>query len=153
MTKLVENPPLPKIGDVLIGREGPVTPQQLVDYGSGFLSACASRELKVGANIHTDVEVARQAGLAMPIVDGMLSSNYLSSMLTRYYGRAFIETGKLRTKFIRQIPAMLDLKVRGQVMRRTVQPSGKMRYFIDVWVEDPEGNKLTVGDANVDVDE
>lgn len=138
------------VGDILIGRDGPVTPQQLVDYGSGMLSASAGRPVTVGANIHTDVEVARKAGLAAPIVDGMLSSNYLSNMLTRYFGRAYVENGSLRTKFIKPIPALLDLKVRGKVVRKTRQPTGATRYFLEVWVEGQDGNPLVVGDATVD---
>ncbi|MCL1838723.1 MAG: MaoC family dehydratase [Propionibacteriaceae bacterium] len=149
-TKLLETPAPLAVGDILIGREGPVTPKQLVDYGSGFLSSAIGRPVVVGANIHTDVEAAKKSGLEAPIVDGMLSTNYLSNMMTRYFGRAYVENGSLRTKFIKPIPALMDIKVRGKVVRKTMQPTGAMRYTLDVWVEDPDGNMLVVGDATVD---
>ena len=149
-TKIIETPAPLGVGDILIGREGPVTPEQLVDYGSGFLSSAIGRPVVVGANIHTDVEAAKKSGLEAPIVDGMLSTNYLSNMLTRYFGRAYVENGSLRTKFIKPIPALMDIKVRGKVVRKTMQPTGATRYFLEVWVEDPQGAVLVTGDATVD---
>jgi len=141
------------VGAELAGPEVVVDAARLAAYGDGLLSSAAGQAVKVGANIHTDVELARSQGLAAPIADGMLSTNYLSSMLTRAFGRFYLENGELRTKFIKPVPVDTLLRVRGRVRAREDLGDGRVRYELDVWTENGEGVKVVDGDAAVEVSE
>lgn len=150
MAQLTAQPPLPGVGEDLSGPEIKVTPHRLQVYGDGLLTSAAGIRATVGANIHTDVELARKEGLSAPVVDGMLSVNYLSSMLVRAFGQAYLEHGHLRAKFIK--PVYVDQVVRPRgVVRETVDgEQGRTKHLIDVWVETAEGVKVLDGDASVE---
>jgi 3-hydroxybutyryl-CoA dehydratase len=151
MSALQENCAPLAVGDVIEGRDRVVDARRLSAYGDGLLSSAAGRIVQVQANIHTDAAEAARNGLPAPIADGMLSTNYLSSMLTRHFGRAYIENGELRTKFIKPIPVDTFLHVRGQVTERTQLADGAVRYVLDVWTETEDGVRMVVGDATVEV--
>ncbi|GAA5146051.1 hypothetical protein GCM10025768_04100 [Microbacterium pseudoresistens] len=98
--------------------------------------------------IHTDDEYARQNGLPGIVADGMISTNYISSLLYRTFGVAYLAGGELRTKFIR--PVVEDAILRA---RAVVTDAEAGAVALDVWVEDETGQKVTVGDARVPVQE
>ncbi|HWV84039.1 MAG TPA: MaoC family dehydratase [Capillimicrobium sp.] len=153
MSALTADPQPLAVGAELSGPEIVVNADRLAAYGDGLLSSAAGRAVQVGSNIHTDVELARSQGLPAPIADGMLSTNYLSSMLTRAFGRFYIENGELRTKFIKPVPVDTLLRVRGRVRAREELGDGRVRYELDVWTENGNGVKVVDGDAAVEVTE
>jgi acyl dehydratase len=151
MSALTADPQPLDVGAELSGGDIVVNAARLAAYGDGLLSSAAGQAVKVGANIHTDVELARSQGLPAPIADGMLSTNYLSSMLTRAFGRFYVENGELRTKFIKPVPVDTLLRVRGRVRGREEISDGRVRYELDVWTENGDGIKVVDGDASVEV--
>jgi hypothetical protein len=151
MQQLTAKPPVPGVGEDISGPEIEVTAHRLQVYGDGLLTSAAGMPAKVGANIHTDVEYAREQGLAAPVVDGMLSVNYLSSMLVRAFGQAYLEHGQLRAKFIKPVYVDQVVRPRGVVRESAAGEDGRTRYALDVWVETAEGVKVVDGDASVEV--
>jgi hypothetical protein len=151
MSELNANPTLPETGAELSGPEIKVTPERLRIYGDGLLTSAADKPVRVGANIHTDVEYAKEQGLAAPIVDGMLSVNYLSSLLTRTYGQAYIEHGELQCKFIKPVYVDQVLRPRATVGEREPGEEGRERQLLETWVELDDGTKVVVGMASVEV--
>jgi hypothetical protein len=142
--------------DLAVGSEieGPVrvmTIERIEWYDSAMLSAAAGELRKVGSNIHTDEEYAESQGLPAIIADGMISTNWLSTMMVEHFGMGYVESGELRTKFIKPIYLGQTVFVRGRVASVETQKSGDVVYALEVWCEDDEGVKLTVGDAKVKV--
>jgi hypothetical protein len=150
-TELEPTPTLPRSGDELTGPEIKVDAERLQVYGDGLLTSAADKPIRVGANIHTDVEYAQEQGLAAPIVDGMLSVNYLSSLLTRAYGRAYIEHGELQCKFIKPIYVDQVVRPRAIVGAREPGEDGRERQLLETWVELEDGTKVVVGKASVEL--
>jgi 3-hydroxybutyryl-CoA dehydratase len=92
--------------------------------------------------IHTDEEYAKAQGLSGIIADGMLSTNYISSLLYASFGIEYLRGGELVTKFIR--PVYEDEVVHTHAVVKGVTPRG---YEVDVWAETADGKKVTVGNA------
>jgi 3-hydroxybutyryl-CoA dehydratase len=130
---------------------GPVkigTPARIEWYDSGLISAGTGVLSRVGDNIHTSDDFARDQGLPAAILDGMSSTNWCQTMLLEYFGLDYVERGELRTKFIKPIYLDVPVHVRGRVTSVEQHESGT-EYKLDVWCEDDKGNKLVDGDARV----
>ena len=139
------------VGYELVGPVRGITMERIEWYDSALLSCCTNELRQVGSNIHTDPEFAKSEGYAVPIADGMISTNWCSQMLIEQFGMDYIETGELRTKFIKPVDVGVLLHAKGRVKEATPQPGGGMLYALDVWCEDSNGKVLTVGDAKVAV--
>jgi 3-hydroxybutyryl-CoA dehydratase len=142
--------------DLVVGSEidGPVrviTQERIEWYDSAMLSAAKGELARVGSNIHTDEEYAKSEGLAGIIADGMISANWISSMLVEHFGMAYLEGGELRTKFIKPILLGTKVSVRAKVLSTEQLDTGAVVYSLGVWCEDDDKTKLTVGDAKIEV--
>lgn len=143
-------------GALAVGSEIPglvrvMTMGRIQWYEAGMRSAATGTLTLPHSNIHTDDAYARSQGLPAPIADGMVSTNWISSMLVKHFGLDYLERGELRTKFIKPIFLDAVVTVRGRVTAVEPQAGGGVRYVLEVWCEDEKGVKLTVGDARVDV--
>jgi acyl dehydratase len=138
------------VGDELKGPVRKVTVERIEWYDSAMLSAAAGELRQVGSNIHTDEDYARAEGFIGVMADGMIMTNWCSSMLLEHFGSDYIERGTLRTKFIK--PVWLDaiVHVRGRVVAS--EPNGGATvYKLDVWCEDENGVKVVDGDSRIEV--
>jgi 3-hydroxybutyryl-CoA dehydratase len=116
-----------------------------------MLSAAKGELTRVTVNIHTDEAYAKSEGLPAIIADGMISTNWCSEMLIEHFGMDYVERGELRTRFIKPTFLGVTVKVRGRITSVEPQRSGAIVDTLDVWCEDENGLKLTVGDAKVEV--
>lgn len=108
-----------------------------------------SRPLMAGNNpIHFDPEFAKKVGLPAPIATGVMSSAYLSEMLTKAFGIAWIRSGSMDVKFIRPIYADDTVTARGRITGKTETSTG-MRVSLEIWCETQRGEPVTVGTARV----
>jgi acyl dehydratase len=98
-------------------------------------------------NIHTDEAEARRIGLGGLIVQGGQLAGYLNEMMCTSLGRGFIEGGELSVTFIKSARAGDTLTTGGEEKSRSVV-DGKTRIEYDVWLENQNGEKLTVGTAS-----
>jgi 3-hydroxybutyryl-CoA dehydratase len=106
-------------------------------------SASQSGEFIVAdPTIHTDEAYAKAQGLPGIIADGMISTNYISSLLYHHFGVAYLAGGELTTKFIR--PVYEDDILSAHALVTGLDDDG---YTVDVWVETEDGQKVTVGTA------
>jgi len=142
--------------DLAVGAEiaGPVrlvTPERIEWYDSAMLSTAKGELARVGSNIHTDEEYARSQGLPAIIADGMIMTNWVSSMLVEHFGMAYVERGELRTKFIKPVPLGMTVVCRGRVLSVERLAGGALAYMLDVWCEDDDGVKVVDGHARVEV--
>jgi len=139
------------VGAELTGPARVMTSERIQWYDSAMLSAAKGELARVGTNIHTDAEYAKSQGLPAVIADGMISTNWLSSMMLTHFGMDYLERGELRTKFIKPIFLGTLVTARGRVQAVERRESGALSYTLEVWCEDEKGVKLTVGDARVEV--
>jgi acyl dehydratase len=108
-----------------------------------------SRPLMTGSNpIHYDPAFARNAGLPAPIATGVMSSAFLSQMLTTAFGVDWIRSGSIDVKFIRPIYAGDTVTARGRITGKSATSTG-VRIALEIWCETQRGKPVTVGTADV----
>ena len=98
--------------------------------------------------IHDDDEYAKSQGLTGIIADGMVSTNWIFSLLIDVFGRDAVRKGKLRTKYI--LPIYEDQTIISYAEVKSVEQTSddETTYFMDVWCE-ADGKKVTVGESVV----
>jgi acyl dehydratase len=105
--------------------------------------------LMSGSNpIHYDAEFTQKAGLPAPIATGVMSSAYLSEMLTRVFGIEWLRSGTIDVKFIRPIYDGDTVAAHGRVTAKTATSTGT-RVFLDIWCDTQRGESVTIGTASV----
>jgi len=108
-----------------------------------------SRPLMSGSNpIHYDPAFAQSVGLPAPIATGVMSSAFLSEMLTTAFGVDWLRSGSMDVKFIRPIYAGDTVTARGRVIGKSATSTGR-RIALEIWCETQRGEPVTVGTADV----
>ncbi len=95
-------------------------------------------------NIHTDLDVAREAGLEIPIVQGQQQVGYLTEMLTNFFGASWFTSGWEKVKFIGSVDVGETVTARGAVTGESEEDDGT-RLELEIWVETESGEMTTVG--------
>ena len=98
-------------------------------------------------SIHTDEAWARKKGFRAPLAQAMMSTAYVSELMTRFLGPGFVKGGTLSMVFIKPVYAGDRLPVRGQVKERIAEAGGT-RVVVEVWCENQDGEKTAVGTAS-----
>jgi len=120
-------------------RKQPITKVQLVKY------AGASGDYNL---IHTDDETARRVGLDGVIAHGMLSMAFLGQYLCWLFGPESVR--RLRVRFHAMVRPGDKLTCCGLVKEINAHDGGR-RVGLDVWVQNQRTERVTVGDAEVEV--
>jgi acyl dehydratase len=95
-------------------------------------------------SIHTDEEWARQKGFRTTLAQGMMSTAYVSEMMTRFLGAGFVKGGTMSMTFVKPVYAGDRLTVRG-VVKELRPESGGTRVVVEVWCQNQRGEKTAVG--------
>src|SRR5262245_49266544 len=97
--------------------------------------------------IHSDEAFARKKGFRAPLAQAMMSTAYVSELMTRFAGLGFVKGGTMAMTFIKPVLAGDTLTVRGVV--KETQPEGaRTRVVVEVWCENQHGEKTAVGTAS-----
>ena len=99
--------------------------------------------------IHDDDAYAKKQGLPGIISDGMITTNWIHGLLIDMFGPAAAGTGRLCTKYIRPIYEDQVVLTAAKVLSVLDNEGQETVYTLEVWCEDDQGHKLTVGDARV----
>jgi 3-hydroxybutyryl-CoA dehydratase len=99
--------------------------------------------------IHDDDAYAKKQGLPGIISDGMITTNWIHGLLIDMFGPAAAGTGRLCTKYIRPIYEDQVVITAAKVLSVLDNERQETVYTLEVWCEDDQGHKLTVGDARV----
>jgi 3-hydroxybutyryl-CoA dehydratase len=98
-------------------------------------------------SIHTDEDWARQKGFRAPLAQAMMSTAYVSEIVTRFLGAGFVKGGTMSMVFIKPVYAGDRLTVRGMVKEK--RPEGDAtRIVVEVWCENQHREKTAVGTAS-----
>jgi acyl dehydratase len=112
------------------------TTQQLVRY------AGASGDFY---QIHYDQDFARSTGLPGVILHGLLKAGFLAQLVTGWAGR------EARLTSFEVSYRGLDLPGRPCRCRGVVKSVDGDQALLEVWTEDPDGNRTTIGNATVEL--
>ncbi len=97
-------------------------------------------------SIHTDESWAREKGFPAPLAQGMMSTAYVSEMMTRFLGAGFVKGGTMSLAFIKPVYAGDRLTVHGVVKDKRPE-EGATRIVVEVWCENQHGEKTAIGTA------
>jgi acyl dehydratase len=98
-------------------------------------------------SIHTDEAWARAKGFRVPLAQGMMSTAYVSEMMTTFLGAGFVQGGSMSVTFTRPVYAGDRLTVHGVVTEKRTE-NGTTRVVVEVWCENQHGEKTMVGSAS-----
>ena len=98
-------------------------------------------------SIHTDAEWALQKGFKAPLAQAMMSTAYVSQLMTQYLGAGFVKGGKMSVSFTKPVLAGDTVTVRGRVKSREPE-GGRTRVTVEVWCENEQGVMTMIGTAS-----
>jgi acyl dehydratase len=98
-------------------------------------------------SIHTDEAWAHARGFKAPLAQAMMSTAYVSEMMTRFVGAGFVKGGTMSMTFVEPVYAGDRLTVHGVIKERRPEGGGT-RVVVEVWCENQHGDKTAVGTAS-----
>ena len=98
-------------------------------------------------SIHTDVEWAKKKGFPAPLVQALMSTAYVSQMMTSWLGEGFVRGGKVSASFIKPVIVGATLTARAVVTSHD-DVGGRPRVTVECWCENQQGVKTLVGSAS-----
>ena len=124
-----------------VGHELPSLDKELTQRHIDAYSGVRTR------SIHTDEAWARRKGFRTTLAQGMMSTAYVSEMMTRFFGAGFVRGGTMSMAFVQPVYAGDRLTVRG-VVKELRADGAATRVIVDVWCENQHGQKTAVGTAS-----
>jgi acyl dehydratase len=102
-------------------------------------------------NYHNDLEEARKLGFPDVVVQGTLSTTFISEMLTNRFGGGWFEGGRMSLNLVNVLWGGEHLTARGEV--REILPEGpRRRALLNVWTEKDDGTRTLAGTASAIID-
>src|SRR4029453_2121318 len=98
-------------------------------------------------SIHTDEAWARKKGFRTTLAQGMMSTGYVSEMMTRLLGAGFVKGGAMSIAFIKPVYAGDRLTVRG-VVKDKRQEGGRTRGIVEGSCTTQHGQQTAIGTAS-----
>ncbi|MDA3038902.1 MAG: MaoC/PaaZ C-terminal domain-containing protein [Actinomycetota bacterium] len=103
-------------------------------------------------SIHTDPEWARAKGFGATIAQRMMSTAYVSRMITEAAGRGFVAGGTIDCRFLRPVLCGDVLTIEGTIVGFAPDPAGSARMFVAVTATNQRGEQTLGGTASALVD-
>ncbi|MBC8187721.1 MAG: hypothetical protein H8E78_05885 [Proteobacteria bacterium] len=98
-------------------------------------------------NYHTDREEAKKLGFPNIVVQGMMSTCFVSQVMQDHFGMGWLEGGKMSVKLTNVL--WVDESVTAHARIREETPEGSQsRVHCDVWVEKDDGSRVILGTAS-----
>jgi len=127
--------------EMLIGQELPSLRKEISIDRMRLYAAWGNR------NIHTDWDVAAKAGLPAPLAPGMMLYDYVSEMLTNFFGQEWLKGGKLSVSFIHYVVPGEVITTKGTI-REKMPEDNALRMNVEIWCENQRGERVAVGTAS-----
>lgn len=126
---------------VTVGRELPSLVKEVSQRKIDAYSVVRAR------SIHTDEAWARAKGFRTCLAQGMMSTAYVSEMMTTLLGEGFVKGGTMSMAFVKPVYAGDRLTVHGRIKDRR-EENGATRVTVDVWCENQDGVTTAIGTAS-----
>jgi 3-hydroxybutyryl-CoA dehydratase len=98
-------------------------------------------------SIHSDETWAQAKGFRTCLTQGMMSTAYVSDMMTRLLGSGFVRGGTMSIAFVKPVYAGDRLTVRGAVKDKR-QEDGRTRVIVEVSCTNQHGQQTAIGTAS-----
>jgi acyl dehydratase len=100
-----------------------------------------------GKNYHTDREAARQLGFPNIVVQGMMSTCFVSQLMQDAFGMGWVEGGRMSVKLVNVLWVDESVTARARV-REEVPEGDRVRVECEVWVDKDDGTRILAGTAS-----
>ena len=100
-----------------------------------------------GRNYHTDREQAEKLGFPNIVVQGMMTTCFVSQVMQEHFGRGWLEGGKMSVKLTNVLWVDESVTAHGKV-REQVPEGTATRVHCDVWVDKDDGTRVLLGTAS-----
>jgi 3-hydroxybutyryl-CoA dehydratase len=140
-----------RVGDVVGRLQRTMTAERMRWHVEGLDVAAGEAPARAAVNFHTDDESARANGLPGRIADGMVTTNWLSSLLVQAFGDAVLWDATMQAKFIK--PVFEGDRIEAWVTVTAVDDDGAGGRTIrtELRCENQDGELCTIGTAAVTV--
>lgn len=102
-----------------------------------------------GKNYHTDQDAARELGFPEVVVQGMLSTCFVSELMTQRFGEGWFRGGKMNVNLVNVLWMNETVATHGVIKEITPEGgSGQQRAHLEVWCQKADGTVITVGSAS-----
>ena len=126
---------------VAVGQELPTLTKEIAQRKIDAYSSVRAK------SIHTDEAWARAKGFKAPLAQGMMSTAYVSEMMTTFLGAGFVKGGTISMAFTQPVYVGDRLTVHG-VVKETRADGDATRVVVDVWCENQDGVTTAIGTAS-----
>jgi acyl dehydratase len=100
-----------------------------------------------GKNYHTDRESAQKLGFPNIVVQGMMSTCFVSQVMQDHFGMGWLAGGRMSAKLVNVL--WVDETVTAHAKIREETPEGqRLRVHCDVWIDKDDGTRILAGDAS-----
>ena len=100
-----------------------------------------------GKNYHTDREEAEKLGFPNIVVQGMMSTCFVSEVMQRTFAEGWLCGGKMSLKLTNVLWVDEEVHAFGRV-REEVAEGTRSRVHCEVWVEKADGTRIALGTAS-----
>jgi acyl dehydratase len=128
-----------QVGDRLKNFQHKITRDQMIEFEYVVWNR--------GKNSHSDPDAAKADGLSRTIASGQNQMAVVHQMLEQNFGDAWVYGGKISIRYIRPVHEDDVLTPNGLVTEIT-EVDGKPRVVLEVWCENQNGDKTSVGTAS-----
>lgn len=133
-----------------IGRDTPVGYQLQSIKKKAAIQLMGSRVWGRFNPNHWDPVYSAATGLKAPIQTGEMSSAYIAEMCVNHFGAQLFRNARIVCKYVASTHANEVIATHGVVRDKTPKGNG-YRFVVDVWCDNEQGEKKTVGWVEVDV--
>lgn len=99
------------------------------------------------ANYHTDREAAQKLGFPTIVVQGMMSTCFVSEVMERHFGEGWLRGGHMSVKLTNVLWVDETVKTHARI-RDEVSEGTQTRIVCDVWVDKDDGTRVLLGEAS-----
>jgi acyl dehydratase len=100
-----------------------------------------------GKNYHTDREQAEKLGFPNIVVQGMMSTCFVSQVMLDHFGMGWITGGRMSVKLINVLWVDETVTAYGRIKDEQAEGS-QTRVVCEVWVDKEDGTRILAGEAS-----
>jgi acyl dehydratase len=100
-----------------------------------------------GRNYHTDAEQAKKLGFPNIVVQGMMSTCFVSEVMAQHFGRGWLAGGKMSVKLTNVLWVDETVSTFAKI-REEVAEGSQTRVHCDVWVDKADETRVLLGTAS-----
>jgi acyl dehydratase len=100
-----------------------------------------------GRTYHTDREQALKLGFPNVVVQGMMSTCFVSQIMHDHFGMGWLQGGRMDVKLVNVLWVDETVTTRARVKQETREGPGT-RVHCEVWIDKQDGTRILAGEAS-----